>query len=168
MANKKGFTLIEIVVVVLVIAILALLVAPSFKNSALTNKIEKAKVGLVELTTAVKLYNEVNPSDILSGGFKADMFNKLINSDQGYPYLQSPGRWGEWGEGENAFYALRDADGVMKCRYTIPTGNNSTLSQVICQFDKIDEEGFECYRFFIDKNNPALIQKDLGANCDDF
>ena len=165
MINRKGFTLIEVVVVILVIATLALLVVPSFKNSALTNKMEKAKVGLVELTTAVKLYNEVNPNSTLTGAFDREMFEKLINSDQGYAYLQSSGRWGE---GNSNLYALRDTDGVMNCRYTI-NPDTTKLSQVICQFNKVDESGTECYKFYIEKANPAVIKKESNeADCNDF
>ncbi len=165
MINKKGFTLIEVVVVVLVIATLALLVVPSFKNSTLTNKMEKSKVGLVEVTTAVKLYNEVNSNDILTGSFDREMYEKLIDSSQGYAYLQSPGRWGE---GDSDFYALKDTDGVMNCRYTI-NPDATKLSQVICQFDKVDESGTECYKFYIEKTNPAVIKKESNQeDCSGF
>ncbi len=81
MANKKGFTLVEVIAVTLIIAALALLVVPSFKNSALTNKMEKAKVGLIELTNSVKLYNEVHDTP-LSGVLNNAMFDTLTTIDQ--------------------------------------------------------------------------------------
>ena len=82
MLNKKGFTMIELIVVTLIIATLALLVAPSFRNSQMTADIEKAKIGLVELNTAVKLYYEVNENGDLQGLFSNTTYNKLTSHDE--------------------------------------------------------------------------------------
>ena len=87
MSNKKGFTLIEVIVVTLIIAALALLVAPSFKNSTITNDMEKAKMGLVEFTNAVKLYNEVHPSVPISGTFTSIMYSQLAPDATCYLYF---------------------------------------------------------------------------------
>ena len=167
MLNKKGFTLIEVVVVTLIIAALALLFGPSFKNSALTNQMEKAKIGLVELTTAVKLYNEVHTTP-LTGDLDETMFNTLTqDTTQGYVYLQDAGRW-EQRSGATE-YSLRDGGSVLNCRYTVGnTANAAILASVKCQFNKVDQEGTECYLFFIEKTNPAVIKKEsTEVNCDD-
>jgi len=58
MVNKKGFTLIEVLVVVVLIAILSMLAFPSFKKSREVNKNEAAKVKLLEVANAARLYNE--------------------------------------------------------------------------------------------------------------
>jgi len=166
--SKKGFTLIEVIVVTLIIAALALLVAPSFKNSALTNQMEKAKIGLIELSTSVKLYNEVH-STPLSGVLDTDMFNTLTqyDGDQGYVYLQHAGRWGIRPTSANQ-YSLRDTNGPLNCRYTVgDVENGDILTQTKCKFDKIDQDGTECYRFYIEKTNPAVIKKDRLEDCDD-
>ena len=156
MKNQKGFTLIEVLVVTLIIAALALLVVPSFKNSALTNQMEKAKIGLVELTTAVKLYNEVN-TERLSGNFDTVMFGKLTNPEdpQGYIYLRGGNRWAV----SNGNMALKDAGSVLNCVYTIAEASSDELSSTQCTFNKVDEEGTECYKFYILRNNPAVIKK---------
>lgn len=159
--NKRGFTLIEVIVVTLIIAALALLVVPSFKNSALTNQMEKAKVGLVELTTAVKLYREVN-TGALSGVFDDNMFSKLTTEDeQGYIYLRNQNRWAHR-PGSATDYSLIDANGVLNCKYTINDATSNVLSSVLCEFDKIDQAGTECYNFFINRDNPAVIKKQDG------
>ncbi len=165
MLSKKGFTLIEVVVVTLIIAALALLVVPSFKNSALTNQMEKAKVGLVEFTTAVKLYNEVNTPP-LSGDFTNTMYTKLTDpeDEQGYIYLRNGNRWAER---TGNLMSLKDGNGVLNCTYSMgDNGDSTVLSYTECSFDKIDEEGKECYRFFIPKANPAVIKKE-SIDCAD-
>ena len=170
MANKKGFTLVEVIAVTLIIAALALLVVPSFKNSALTSQMEKAKVGLIELTTAVKLYNEVH-STPLSGVLNTTMFETLstIDENQGYRYLQHPARWAIRPNSFNQ-YSLLDSDGALNCRYTVgDTQDASILTQTKCSFRKIDQEGTECYMFYVQRNNPAVIKKkgEPEVSCND-
>ena len=180
MQNEKGFTLVEVVVVTVIIAALALLVVPSFKNSAMTNQMEKAKVGLVELTTAVKLYNEVNSSNRINNVTFTDVVYSSLtlsandeNNEQGYQYLQNSGRWAP--RGTSGEYSLKDAaseGGVLKCKYIIgdnaATPNTTIISQTKCEFKKVDEEGTECYKFYIHKNNPAVVKKELlqGSVCE--
>lgn len=161
MLNKRGFTLIEVVVVTLIIAALAVLVAPSFKNSAVTNDMEKAKIGLVEFTNAVKLYNEVHTLK-MSGVFNQTMYNDLTTDDgQGFTYLQYPARWIP---GTNNRYTLAG----VSCRYEFYV-NNSVLSLAKCIFPKTSgEEGTECYIFKILKENPAVIKKEVSeSGCDE-
>lgn len=168
MRNKKGFTMIEIIVVTLIIATLALLVAPSFRNSQMTANIEKAKIGLVELNTAVKLYYEVNPSDDISGDLISEgvVYQKLTKStdadDQGYTYLHNPGRWKPRpGGSELAFDGLN-------CKYRIGESSSVQTTTVTCRFTD-DENTDDCYIFFINKNNPALVQRTFGglnAECE--
>ncbi len=168
MAGKKGFTLIEVVVVTLIIAALALLVAPSFKNSVMTNQMEMAKIGLVELTTAVKLYNEIHDSNPMSGIFNKDNFDLLTQEDteQGYVYLQNSNRWG-LRTGSATEYSLRTAEGVLNCRYTIGDNQDtSILSHTTCKFTGPDEDVEECYKFFIQKTNPAIVKKVRLDSCE--
>lgn len=168
MTKKEGFTLIEVVVVTLIIAALALLVAPSFKNSTLTNQMEKAKIGLVELTTAVKLYNEVH-STTLSGTFNNDMFNTLTQEDtaQGYVYLQNSGRWGLRTATD---YSLYDGNSILNCKYIIGQGTDDIVASAKCEFDEVDGDGTECYQFYIERTNPAVVKKQIldgDSDCND-
>ena len=171
--SKKGFTLIEVVVVTLIIAALALLVVPSFKNSALTNRIEKAKVGLIELTTAVKLYNEDNIVP-MTGVFENTRFSSLTaNGQSGYAYLLNGNRWGHR-PGSNTEYSLYETgteSEVLNCKYVIGDSTDATImASVKCKFNKVDQDGTVCYRFYIEKNNPAVIKKETyeeDGSCDD-
>lgn len=164
MLNKKGFTMIEIIVVTLIIATLALLVAPSFKNSTMTADIEKAKIGLVELNTAVKLYYEVNPSGNISGIFNNNTYQKLtktVNNDaQGYTYLHNAARWEQRSNGS---YSLKG----INCKYNIGAIGADETTSVECIF-KDDNKNNECYKFSINKNNPAVVKRqilDLENGC---
>ncbi|MDR1124136.1 MAG: prepilin-type N-terminal cleavage/methylation domain-containing protein [Elusimicrobiota bacterium] len=58
MPDKKGFTLIEVLVVVVVVAILALLAFASYKRARLTAQNEMARAKLVEVAMAAQMYNE--------------------------------------------------------------------------------------------------------------
>ncbi|MDR0952615.1 MAG: prepilin-type N-terminal cleavage/methylation domain-containing protein [Elusimicrobiota bacterium] len=55
---RKGFTLIEILIIVVIIAIVSLFAYPSYKQSREVNKNDEARAKLLELATAVRLYNE--------------------------------------------------------------------------------------------------------------
>lgn len=67
--NKKGFTLMEILVVVLIVIILVSMFSLTYKRTADIKTNEKARAMLVELANAAKLYNEINPNTKISGGF---------------------------------------------------------------------------------------------------
>ena len=53
---RKGFTLTEIMVVIVVIAIVASIAIPNFSRISLNNKIAKSKAGLSTLQVAVENY----------------------------------------------------------------------------------------------------------------
>lgn len=56
MNNKKGFTLLEILVVVFILSLLAAIVAPQFMGRTEDAKIAQAKVQIRNFETALKLY----------------------------------------------------------------------------------------------------------------
>jgi prepilin-type N-terminal cleavage/methylation domain-containing protein len=58
MLSEKGFTLIEVIVVVVVIAIVALIAFPSYLKSRITAQNDAARVRLLELANAARMYNE--------------------------------------------------------------------------------------------------------------
>lgn len=58
MYGKKGFTLIEVLVVVVLIAIVSMLAFPSFKKSREVAKNEAARGKLLEVANAARMYNE--------------------------------------------------------------------------------------------------------------
>ncbi len=95
---RKGFTLTEIMVVIVVIAIIASIAIPNFSRISLNNKIAKSKAGLSALQVAVENYylfnqrsypetldqlTKANPSVVKT--IPADPF-----SDTTYGYHRSP------------------------------------------------------------------------------
>jgi len=163
--NKRGFTMIEVIVVTLIIATLALIVAPSFKNSTLTSNIEKAKVGLVELGVAARLYYEMHPgSTQIQGLLRESQFSALTpteaNDEQGYTYLRNKSRWSMRVNGTD--YTLAG----LNCKYSIGEDKAQTLVSAECLF-RDDDEQEDCYLFTIERNNPALVKRSIGvASCE--
>lgn len=65
--SKKGFTLIELIVVVAILAILAAIAIPNFMG--MTKKAETATqvAAASELANAINIYNTMNPSSAIAG-----------------------------------------------------------------------------------------------------
>ena len=59
--NSKGFSLIELMVVLVILGLLAAKIAPNFINRIDDSKIQKAKVDIVALETGLKLYRVDKP-----------------------------------------------------------------------------------------------------------
>jgi len=114
-ANKQqGFTLIEIIVVVVIIGILATFVAPKFMGKTDTARITKAKSDILSLESALDLYKLdnftypttdqgldalINPptSDPVPSNWQKGGYIKKLQKDpwqRDYQYL-SPGEHGE-------------------------------------------------------------------------
>lgn len=112
--QQQGFTLIEIIVVIVIIGILATFVAPKFLGRTDDARITKAKNDIVALESALELYKLDNfsypttdqglealitkpTSDPVPGNWKAGGYIKKLEKDpwqREYLYL-SPGEHGE-------------------------------------------------------------------------
>lgn len=77
--NKKGFTLVEILVVVLLIAILTALYTSSHEKATIIRKNEQATARFMELTNAARLHNEMYPGQRIAGGFGATASSYCTN-----------------------------------------------------------------------------------------
>ncbi len=68
MKNRKGFTLIELIVVIAIVAILAAIAIPSFIG--LTNEATTSKnyATAVEMASAINVYNTLNPDSTIADG----------------------------------------------------------------------------------------------------
>jgi prepilin-type N-terminal cleavage/methylation domain-containing protein len=66
--NRKGFTLIELIIVIAIIAILAAVAIPSFIG--ITDKANKAVItaDATSIATAINAYNAMNPKTMIAGG----------------------------------------------------------------------------------------------------
>ncbi len=114
MKKQQGFTLIEIIVVIVIIGVLATFVAPKFLGRADEARIAKAKSDIVSLESALDLYKLDNytypttdqglealvvkpSSDPVPNGWREGGYIKKLRKDpwqRDYLYL-SPGEHGE-------------------------------------------------------------------------
>jgi general secretion pathway protein G len=66
MRNKKGFTLVEILIVVVILGILAAIVIPQFTDASTQSKVSSCQTSLMSLRSQIELYkiqhNDVPPS----------------------------------------------------------------------------------------------------------
>lgn len=70
MRSEKGFTFVEVLVIVVLIAIISLVAVPSYKKGLETSKNNQAKGKLVEIANAARLYNEdARGADQVAGTF---------------------------------------------------------------------------------------------------
>ena len=77
--NKKAFTLMEILVVILILSVVLSLYQVSHRNSQIVRTNERARAMFAELTNAARLFNEMYPSTKIYGGF-----GDTSGSSQGY------------------------------------------------------------------------------------
>ena len=75
--HKKGFTLMEIMIVVLIIGILFTMYSLSYNSTKINRKNEKAVAMFVEFANAARLYNEMFPTQRVVGKFGST----IISSD---------------------------------------------------------------------------------------
>jgi prepilin-type N-terminal cleavage/methylation domain-containing protein len=69
MRSNKGFTFIEVAVVVVLIAVISLMAFPSYNDSRVVAQNEMARAKLSELATAARMYNEgAKGTSRLAGG----------------------------------------------------------------------------------------------------
>ncbi len=99
MRNEKGFTLLEIMVVLIIIGVLAALVAPRFIERADEAKVETTRTQMQNIAQALKMYR-------LQNGHYPDSnagLNALVNPDKGGKRYMDKVPKDAWG---NAFVYL--------------------------------------------------------------
>lgn len=109
MFNKKGFTLIEVLVVVVLIAIVSMIAFPSFKKSREITKNEGARLKLLEVSNAARMYNEDAPIKVAgrfgqaqAGGFVDPQVLFYDTNALKVAYLKNKDAWS--GSGTNLNY----------------------------------------------------------------
>ena len=91
--RRSGFTLIEILIVVVILGILAAIVIPQFTNASQDAQVSAVKSQLQTIRSQVELYRIKNGSDNLVGSADADALMTLLTTvdtaNGGFQYLQS-------------------------------------------------------------------------------
>ena len=130
MRNKKGFTLVEILIVVVILGILAAIVIPQFSDASTESKLSSSRTSLATLRSQIQLYkiqhNDLPPSDttlveatwIAQMTGTTDASGSATGSDYG-PYIQQV-PFNPWNNSQSV--AAADATGVGWV-YDAATGN---------------------------------------------
>ena len=73
MRNKKGFTLVEILIVVVILGILAAIVIPQFSDASTQSKLSSSRTSLASLRSQIQLYKiQHNDAPPTLTGFQLD------------------------------------------------------------------------------------------------
>ncbi len=122
--QKGGFTLIELMVVVVIIGVLAAMIVPKFGNQVEKAKEHRAMAELGTMKTIIDLHyleNDVYPEDETKLG--------VILGENGIQWAEDKGIQDPWGgkysyktETENGKYEIRSGDyGASQSKYVIAT-----------------------------------------------
>jgi len=148
--NKKGFTLLELLVVVLIIGILAAIALPKYKKV-------KTKAEAKQLILNVKALNEAQHRFYLTNNRYATSFSDLDIEFSGYPNHNCSIFSGH--------FALSDCYSNDKSSIFI-SGNSSRSSSSLFNSGKYQGTGFRhnhqkimCYRWNLDENSDELCTK---------
>lgn len=96
--NKKGFTLIEILVVMVIISLLASLVAPKLFNKLGSSKIKTAKAQIEMISTALDAFRlDVGRYPTTEEGLEVLWNNRSDIKNYDGPYLPKPVKSDPWG-----------------------------------------------------------------------
>ncbi len=93
--NNNGFTLVEILIVVVILGVLAAIVIPSFSNAASDSNLTNLQANLQTVRCQIQLYkvqhDDLFPGQSTIGGdiTEADFIDAMTTSDGNYgPYMQ--------------------------------------------------------------------------------
>ncbi|MHC5163090.1 MAG: type II secretion system protein [Planctomycetota bacterium] len=123
MRNKKGFTLVEILIVVVILGILAAIVIPQFTDASTQSKLSSCLSTLKSMRSQIELYkiqhndapptlaaiaNQLEQFSDVDGGNLSDTTNTVTGAIYG-PYVQDVAA-NPWNDSDT--FALADGDGV--------------------------------------------------------
>lgn len=169
MLNRKGFSFIEVLVIVVLIAILSLIAVPSYKKGVETSKNNQARGKLLEIATAARMYNEdARGQDRIAGyfgtpatGYKdpKDLFYNTASgaATESYAYLKDVGSF-------NADFTYRG----YKFYICMPNGDGSGAGDSNCNSDvnviaimeatsSVTDERYAGKKWKVSTSNPGKV-----------
>src|SRR3989338_915782 len=109
--NRRGFTLLEILIVVIIIGILATLAMPQFTKSVKKAKMAEAYIVLGAMRTAqLRYYASTSPSEFTNDPSKLDID---VPSSTYFDYTCVGGGWANNGDGPNGDVEATGKSGVL-------------------------------------------------------
>ena len=122
--NRRGFTLVEIILVIIIIGILAAIIVPKFAGQSDNAKIANVKANLNSLRSAVRLWqsdNEGTPptalSDLVPNYIRAIPEEPITPSTTVSPSVDGTGGW-----------AYDNGDGTVSVNLSGPDANGDAYS----------------------------------------
>lgn len=175
MQGKKGFTFVEVLVIVVLIAIISLVAVPSYKKGLETSKNNQARAKLVEVANAAKMFNEdARGADQIAGSFGAplagyrnpeDLFfwtpSAMEKDDAGkYAYLKNPESFSGKGFRGYDFYICPPdkvvAGAHAKC-------NSINVIAVMTPSDTIKDERYVGKVWVVSNDNPGKVSMESAT-----
>lgn len=133
--RNKGFSLIELVIAVAVIAILASLAIPKFLDFACRSKMSEATSNLSRIKTAQYSFRASDDIFMECGPSPPDPAG---SDGRPYPWVETPNGSGEMGFETIGF----EPDGVVRYQYEVPT---ATLMRFVATAESdLDNDGVQC------------------------
>ena len=136
--NKKGFTIVELVIVIAVIAILAAVLIPTFSGIIAKANESADKKAVHDMNTALGIAG--NPNDIddaidalIENGFNGD---NLVPVSKGYSFV--------WNESTKKIELVKTAEPLRKGRYQ--RGNEYSHDEPRYRNGSINDASFRCAR----------------------
>ncbi|MBR4682331.1 MAG: prepilin-type N-terminal cleavage/methylation domain-containing protein [Elusimicrobiaceae bacterium] len=90
MKNKRGFTLLELLIAATIMGLLAMVAAVSYRSSIIENRLEAAKIKTEQLATGYQRFLQEQPVHLDNNGGAALMGNLTDSSIQCQPYSHNP------------------------------------------------------------------------------
>ena len=152
--DKKGFSLVELMIVVAIIAILAAIAIPSFMRFALRSKTSEATSNLAGIRTGEEAYRAENDVYLASGN---------------YPAAVPPAGGTMWNAEDAAadeFTAIGfSADGVVRYQYAaVINASNAVPFFTLTATGDLDDDGENAV--YIVSNNPDTAEDRTNAAGD--
>lgn len=169
MLNKKGFSFIEVLVIVVLIAILSLVAVPSYKKGVETSKNNQARSKLLEVATAAQMYNEdARDSEKVFGYFgkssggtadKTDpvnLFSYTVSDNSAtsnYAYLKDVGSFSgsDYTFRGYKFYICKPTELDSKC------GNDMNIIAIMEATDAVTDSRYSGKTWRVSTSNPGKV-----------
>ncbi len=90
MKNKRGFTLLELLIAATIMGLLAMVAAVSYRSSIIENRLAAAKIKTEQLATGYQRFLQEQPVHLDNNGGAALMGNLTDSSIQCQPYSHNP------------------------------------------------------------------------------
>lgn len=168
--RKNGFTFVEVLVIVVLIAIISLVAVPSYKKGLETSKNNQARAKLLEIANAARMYNEdARGSAQVAGSFGAPVegysdprslfFSSVVSAEEDmnesstskYAYLTDPESLSGTGfRGYNFYICTPDVEDAT-------CGGDINVVAIMTPGESITDERYVGKMWKVSNENPGRV-----------